>query len=149
MSASRTKEIYNRGRNKYHGYNTKNSREQGHTVRPATKAIYLLLVDMNPAEPDTMLTTIVEFQRLTNLTGQVYKIFTNDQRLYRIVVNVTWTYPAQFHNFILSLGGMHTLVIIAGAEEVLMSDTGLETILQSAFGGVSTILSGKKFPQEH
>ena len=28
-----------------------------------------------------------------------------------------------------------------------MSDTGLETILQAAFGGVSTILSGKKFPQ--
>ena len=28
-----------------------------------------------------------------------------------------------------------------------MSDTGLENILQAAFGGVSTMLSGKKFPQ--
>ena len=107
----------------------KNSHEQGHTVRPATKAICLPLVDMNPAEPDTMLTTIVAFQRLTNLTGQVYKIFTNDQQLYRIVVNVTWAYPAQFQTFILSLGGMHTLVNFEGAVEVLMSDTGLETIL--------------------
>ena len=81
----------------YHGYNTKT---QGHTVRPVTKGIYLPLVDMNPAEPDTMLTTMVEFQRLTKQTGQVYTIFTNDQQLYRIVVNVTWTYPAQFQNFI-------------------------------------------------
>ena len=94
-----------------------------------------------------MLTTMVEFQRLTNLTGQVYTIFTNDQKLYRTVVNVTWTYPAQFQNFIPRIGGMHTLMNFAGAVGVLMSDTGLETILQAAFGCVSTILSGKKFPQ--
>ena len=94
-----------------------------------------------------MLTTMVEFQRLTNLTGQVYTIFTNDQKLYRTVVNVTWTYPAQFQNFIPRIGGMHTLMNFAGAVGVLMSDTGLETILQATFGGVSTILSGKKFPQ--
>ena len=42
---------------------------------------------------------------------------------------------------------MHTLMNFAGAVGVLMSDTRLETILQAAFGGVSTILSGKKFPQ--
>ena len=31
----------------------KNARGQGHTVRPATKAIHLPLVDMNPAESET------------------------------------------------------------------------------------------------
>ena len=36
---------------------------------------------------------------------------------------------------------MHTLMNFAGAVGVLMSDTGLETILQAAFGGVSTILT--------
>ena len=76
-----------------------------------------------------MLTTMVEFQRLTNLTRQVYTIFTNDQKLYRTVVNVTWTYPAQFQNFILRIGGMHTLMNFAGAVGVLMSDTELESIL--------------------
>ena len=48
------------GTPEYHGFNTQNSREQGHTVRPATKAIYLPLVDMTPAEPDTMFTAMVE-----------------------------------------------------------------------------------------
>ena len=66
------------GTPEYHGYNTQNSREQGHTVRPATKAIYLPLVDMTPPEPDTMFTAMVESQRLTNLTGQVYTIFASD-----------------------------------------------------------------------
>ena len=54
MSASREKKlIIEVGTPEYHGYNTKNAREQGHTVRPATKAIHLPLVDMNPAEPET------------------------------------------------------------------------------------------------
>ena len=62
MSASRANKLITEvGTPEYHGYNTKNSREQDHTVRPATKAIYLPLEDMNHAEPDTMLTTMVEF----------------------------------------------------------------------------------------
>ncbi|XP_064094761.1 uncharacterized protein LOC135207056 [Macrobrachium nipponense] len=131
----------------YHGYNTRISREQGHSVGPATKAIYLPLLDMTPAEPDTMYTAMVEAQRLTNHTGQVYTIFTNDQQLYRVVVHVTWVYQHQFQNFIPRLGGMHTLMNFVGAVGVLMADTGLETILQVDFGGVASMLSGKKYPQ--
>lgn len=131
----------------YHGYNTRISREQGHSVGPATNAIYLPLLDMTPAEPDTMYTAMVEAQRLTNQTGQIYTIFTNDQQLYRVVVHVTWVYQPQFQNFIPRLGGMHTLMNFVGAVGVLMADTGLETILQAAFGGVASMLSGKKYPQ--
>ena len=131
----------------YHGYNTKISREQGHSIRPPTKVVYLPLLDMTPAEPDTMYTAMVEAQRLTNQTGQVYTIFTNDQQLYRVVVHVTWVHPNRFMNFIPRLGGMHTLMNFIGAVGSLMADTGLETILLSAFGGVGSMLSGKKFPQ--
>ena len=56
-------------------------------------------------------------------------------------------YPAQFQNFIPRPGGMHTLVNFAGAVGVLMSDTELKTIFQVTFGGVSTMFSGEKFPQ--
>ena len=135
------------GMPEYHGYNTMISREQGHTVRPATKAVYLLLIDMTPAEPDTMFTAMVEAQRLTNQMGQEYTIFTNDQQLYRVVLNVTWVYPIQFKNFIPQLGGMHTLMNFAGAVEALSEDKGLDSILHVAFGGVAIMLSGKKFTQ--
>ena len=40
------------GTPEYNGYNTTNSHEQGHTVRPATEAIYIPLVDTTPVEPD-------------------------------------------------------------------------------------------------
>ena len=50
------------GEPEFNSYNTKNLCEQGHTIYPATKAVYLPLLDMTPAEPDTMLTVMVEAQ---------------------------------------------------------------------------------------
>ena len=129
------------------GFNTRLSREQAHAVKPKTTAVYLPLIDMAPAEPNTMMTAMVEAQRLTNSTGQVYTIFTNDQQLYRVAVNVTWVHSEQFVNFIPRLGGMHTLMSFVGAIGTLMVDSGLEQILEVAFGGVSKMLSGKKYPQ--
>ena len=135
------------GTPEFNGYNMKQSREQGHTICPYTKAVYLPLIDMSPAEPDTILTAMVESQRLTTMTGQVCTIFTNYQQLYRIAVNMTWVYPDRFQNFIPRLGGMHTLMSFAGSVGTLMADSGFENILQAAFGGVAKMLSGKNFPQ--
>ena len=129
------------------GYNTAQSREQGHAAKDSTKAVYLPLIDMAPAEPTTMLTAMVTAQQLTNATGQTYTIFTNDQQLYRIAVNITWVYSDLFINFIPRLGGMHTLMSFVGAVGTLMTDTGLEPIMNVAFGGVTKMLIGKKYPQ--
>ena len=128
MSVSRAKEtdflfmksiVTKDGEPEFNSYNTKNSREQGHTIYP--ESFIPPLLDMTPAEPDTMLTAMVEAQRLTNMTGQAYTIFTNDQQLYRVVVNITWVYPDRFQNFIPQLGGMHTLMNFAGAVGILMT----------------------------
>ena len=129
------------------GFNTCLAREQGHSLKPATKAVYRPLIDMTPSDPDTMLTAMIEAQRLTHETGQVFTIFTADQQLYRVVVEVTWVYPDLFHNFIPRLGGMHMLMSFVGAVGTLMSNTGLEEIMRAAFGGIQKMLAGKKFPQ--
>ena len=131
----------------YGGFNTAQCREKGHNIKAKTKAVYLPLIDMAPAEPSTMLTAMVEAQRLTNSTGQVYTIFTNDQQLYRVVVHITWVYSERFLNFIPRLGGMHTLMSFVGSIGTLMADTGLEEIMDVAFGGVPKMLTGKKYPQ--
>lgn len=131
----------------YGGYNTRCAREQGHSVKAKTKAVHLPLVDMAPADPTTMYTAMMEAQRLTNATGQVYTIFTNDQQLYRIAVNITWVYNDLFINFIPRLGGMHTLMSFVGAVGTLMANTGLEAIMNVTFGGVAKMLTGKKYPQ--
>ena len=99
----------------YNGFNTRASQEQGQSIHPATKAIYTLLIDMVPSEPDTIMTAMKEAQKLTLSTGQAFTLFTNDQQLYRVAVHVLWVYPDKFPNFIPSLGGMHTLMSFIGA----------------------------------
>ena len=42
------------------GYNVQLCREQELSVQPATKAMYTPLIDMDPADPDTMLTAMEE-----------------------------------------------------------------------------------------
>ena len=139
--------LFNQETPEYGGFNTRISREQGHTVKPATKAMYTPLIDMTPSDPSTMLTAMVEAQRLTNHYGQAITVFTCDQQLYRVMVDVTWVYPNLFKNFIPRLGGMHMLMSFVGCIGSLMANTGLEDILSSAFAGVPKLLSGKKFPQ--
>ena len=131
----------------YNGFDTEIARSQGHTVKPATKAIYTPLIDMKPSDPDTIMTAMVESQEMTESTGQVYTIFTTDQQLYRVAVGVHWAYPEQFQNFVPCLGGMHMLMSFIGAVGTLMENSGLEELMNSTFGGVQQMLTGKKFPQ--
>ncbi len=84
----------------FSGFNTKLAREQKQSARPATKAIYTPLIDMTPADPDTMMSAVVEVQKLSKQCGQNYTVFTNDQQLYKVTVNVMWVYPEMFSCFV-------------------------------------------------
>jgi len=95
------------------GFNNKLCSEQGQRLKPATKAVYLPLIDMNPAHPDSMLTAMTKAQRLMKECGQNITILTNDQQLYRLAVNVKLVYQARFSDFIPRLGGMHMFELLA------------------------------------
>ena len=60
---------------------------------------------------------------------------------------MTWWYPSEFQHLIPRLGGMHMLMSFVGSIGTLMTNTGLQEIMQSAFGGVAHMLRGKKYPQ--
>ncbi len=60
----------------YSGFNTKLTREQGQSHKPATKEMYTPLIDMVPSDPDTMMSAMTEAKRLTLQCGQ------NIHRLY-------------------------------------------------------------------
>ena len=77
----------------YNGYNTRQTREQGVSMEPATRAVYLPLIDMPPSDPDTIMTALHEAKRLTNERGQKNAIFTSDQQLYKVAVDVQWGIP--------------------------------------------------------
>lgn len=129
------------------GFNTQLAREQNQSIKPATTAMYTPLIDMVPSDPDTMMTAMCEAQRLTNECGQTYTVFTADQQLYRVMLNVIWVQPDLFPKFVPRLGGMHMLMSFVGCVGVLMANSGLEELLKAAFGGVARMLAGKNFPQ--
>jgi hypothetical protein len=131
----------------FNGYNTKLCREQGHMLKPKTKVVYLPLIDRAPADPSTIMTSMLKAKQVTENTGQEYVIFTADQQLYKIAVHVLWENQAMFSNFYLRLGGMHLLMSYVGCIGSLMADSGIVEVLGVAFGGVLKMLSGKKFPE--
>ena len=131
----------------YNGYNTRESREQGQSSSAKTNAVYLPLIDMTPSDPDTIMTALRNSQSLTVPYGQDFIVFTGDLQLYRVAVNVLWSYPEQFANVVLRLGGMYTLMSFAGYVGNLLAESGLAEIMEAAFGGVAKMLIGKKFPQ--
>ncbi len=128
------------------GYNTCLCREQGRYLEPKTKAVYLPLIGMPPAHSDTIMTAMSKAQELTQEIGENFTLFTADQQLYRVALEVQWMHPNLFPNLIPRLGGMHMLMSFVGAIGTLMVETGLAQILESVFGGVQKMLTGKKFP---
>lgn len=127
----------------YNGFNTKVTRQQGESLKPKTQAVYLPLIDMPPSNPDTMMTALQEAKRLTNERGQKSAVFTCDQQLYKVAVEVTWAYSNEFSDVIVRLGGMHMLMSFVGAVGTLMQGTGLSEVLSTTFAGVTKMLSGK------
>ena len=53
----------------FNGYNTRLYHNKGEVSQPKTKAVYLPLIDMPPAHPDTIMTAMIKAQNLTEKTG--------------------------------------------------------------------------------
>ena len=66
--------------------------------------MYTPLIDLKPSDPTTMMTAMVEARRLTQLTGQEYTVFSSDQQLYKVLVDIRWAYPEKFQNFVPQAG---------------------------------------------
>ena len=60
----------------FNGYNTKLCRLAGLSVSHCNKAVYMPLIDMSPVDHNTMMTALIEANRLTPEVGQEFTIFT-------------------------------------------------------------------------
>ena len=79
-------------------YNCALNRSEGQTPRPKTAVAYLPMLDMKPADPDTVLTAMIEAERIIYIC-----VLTCDQQLYKVAVDITWAYPERFNNFFIRL----------------------------------------------
>ena len=129
----------------YNGYNTKIAREAGQKLQPRTYVTYFPLININPAEPGTILTTIHMVKTATENYSQTYTICTNDQQLFKITAQMTWWQPNVWENFYPISGGVHLLMSFVGCIGNLMENTGLPNIPKAIFGGVDKMLLGKTF----
>ncbi len=74
-------------------------------------------------------------------------VFTADQQLFKIVVDVMFNEPRYFDCILPILGGMHMMMNFIHAIGIIMAGSGLKEILSSAFESVDKLLSGKMYPQ--
>ena len=133
----------------YNGYNNKLALESGRSIKNKTQVWFKPMIDMRPSDPSCIKTAMMLAVRETQESGQQYTVFTADQQLYKVAVDVSWVYPNLFPKtkFIIRLGGMHLLMNFLGCVGKLMTNTGLEEVLSCAFGSVKKMLIGKYFPQ--
>ena len=106
------------------------------------------LNSLDPPHLNTMMTSIAFAYVYTRNIGQQFVVFTCDLHLYRVALEVQWTYPERLSNVILRLVGMHSLMSFIGYIRISMADTGLSDIMASVIGGLSKMLTGKKIPQD-
>ena len=65
-------------------------------------------------------TAMSEADKITNQAT-----FTAYQQQYRVALEVMWTEPNRFQNFILRIGSMHWIMSLVGSIGVLMKNSGL------------------------
>ena len=128
------------------GFNTERSRETGVSLKPKSRVIYELLIDKTPSDPNTILTAMYKAERITQKTGQTITVFTLDQQLYKIVLDVIWSDTLRWNHMIPRLRGVHWLISFMGCTGALMENSGLVPWLECASAGISKMLAGKNFP---
>ena len=129
------------------GYNTKKMRESGQIVKTKSKLIFRPLINKTPSDRSMMLTAMCDTEDASHQAGIQVTVFTCDQQLYRVIMDIIWEDPVRWKHFYTRIGGMHWLMSFVGAVGKLMKNSGLDLLMKTAFPGVEKMLLGKKFPQ--
>ena len=83
----------------FNGYNCKKLRETGFSTNPKTKVTFLPLLDQKPSDHSTVLTVMKEAERITGQAGQKFTVFTLDQQLYKVAIDVIWSDPPRWKKY--------------------------------------------------
>ena len=128
-------------------YITKKQGKTNSKVNQKSTILYEPLINEKPSDPSTILTAMYDVEKATHQAGQSITVFTCDQQLFRVTLDIMWDDPDRWSDFIPRLGGMHWLMSFIGSIGQLMKNSGLDRLMKAAFGGVEKMLIGKKFPQ--
>ena len=90
---------------------------------------FISLIDQPLANPDTIQTAIEKGRTLIKGTGEDVLIFTAEQQLYKVIINIMFHKLFHFQMLVPMLGGMHMLVTYVHAISVLMAGSVLKKVL--------------------
>ena len=96
-----------------------------------TKLLFGPLIDAPPANPDTVLTTLLYIEKfLKQINSKSYIHICADIQLYKIMMQIMWSNPERRRHLTVRPGGMHVLISFIGCIGTLMCGTGLREILE-------------------
>ena len=113
-----------------------NLRNNGQSLKSKTKVIFTPLLDRTPSDPSTVFTAMIEAEKITSQAGQNITIFTTDQQLYRVTLEVMWMEPIAFKI------SMHWIMSFVESIGVLMKNSGLLPLPKTCFEGVEKMSTG-------
>lgn len=74
----------------FHGFKTNEEKIKDQAPKPKSNITFRQLIDQTTSKPSTMLTSIVNTEKVTNAAGQRITVFTTDQQLYGVVFDIMW-----------------------------------------------------------
>ena len=82
------------------GFKTHRNHHSGQSLKPKRKVVFTPLSDCTPSDPSIMLTRMAEATRINHEARQSVTVFTADQQLHRVALDILWTYETRFTNFL-------------------------------------------------
>ena len=68
------------------------SPDSGQSLKSTSKVVFTPLWNRTPSDSSLMWTTMAKVARITNKAGQSVAVFTADQQLQRVALDILWAY---------------------------------------------------------
>ena len=68
-------------------------------MKQKTSVTYRPLINKTPSDPSTILTAMIDVEAVTTSAGQEVSVFTCDQKLYRVTLEIIWEDPQRWKTF--------------------------------------------------
>ena len=117
-------------------------------IMPAIVYQFGPLIGAPPSHPDIVLTSLLYMDTSLGERGMTCANLSIDMQLYMVGQQVKWWELDIFKDVILGPGAMHIIMSFLGCIGTLVKGSGLDTLVGSAFGGLTGIMSGHEWKCE-
>ena len=93
------------------GFMASSVRKEYEEPAQATNYVFGLLLNFPPSHPDTVLTTLTYIETFMQQHEQAFIHVCADMQLYKVAMQIKWSFPERWKHLVVCPGGMHTDVL--------------------------------------